>query len=215
MIHSNTKAVEVSHFTSEEDVQQELLTKVQEIVSEAAGAADAKAARQICDAAEKEVHRLRGAHRELQGRSKKLRDDSHATAGRLETALIQGGELTAAQLDNFTRLEAEQRATMRAMERIVERLAPAAEMAQLEAAADAFLAHARELRRVAEERIKHTARLMADAAEHEGEIVFDPRKTVSGLLTLHAEELERRAADHLRWADEKRRQHERLLEEIQ
>jgi hypothetical protein len=96
----------------------------------------------------------------------------------------------------------------------VERLTPEAEMAHLEATAEVFLAHARELRRIAEERIRHTARLMADAAQHEGEIVFDPRKTVSGLLTLHAEELERRAADHLRWADEKRRQHERLLEEI-
>jgi hypothetical protein len=214
MIHSNTEAVEVSHFSSEREVQQELVAKVQEIVEQAQESAEVSEARRANGVAEMEVNRLRGAHRELLGRSKKLREDSQSVAGRLESALIDGGELTATQLDNLVRLEADQRATMRAVERIVERLTPAAEMAHLEAAAALFLAQARELRRVADERIRHTARLMADAAQHEGEIVFDPRKTVSGLLTLHAEELERRAADHLRWADEKRRQHERLLEGI-
>jgi hypothetical protein len=214
MIHSNTEAVEVSHYSSEREIQEELVAKVQQIVDEACQAPAVSAARKVCDAAEGEVGRLRYSHRGLLERSKKLREDAQSVAVRLETALIDGGELTAAQLDNLVRLEAGQRATMRAVERIVERLVPAAEMAHLEAAAEAFLAHARELRRVAAERIQHTARLMAEAAHHEGEIVFDPRKTVSGLLALHAEELERRAADHLRWADEKRRQHERLLEEI-
>ena len=116
----------------------------------------------------------------------------------MDDSLIEGLPVTAAQLDTYVRLEAEHRATLRASERVVERLLPVAEINAMELQAEEFVAHARELRRVADERMKITARLLADAAEHEGEIAFDPRNTVSGMLTAEADELERVALDNRR-----------------
>jgi hypothetical protein len=214
MIHSETETIEVSHFTSEEEVTRELEIKVRGLVEAARQAAGVAEATQQRESAEALRDKLKRASRDLGERAKGLFEENRKAAGRVDDALIEGLPVTAAQLDTHVRLEAEHRATLRASERVVERLLPVAEINAMELQAEEFLAHARELRRVADERMKITARLLADAAEHEGEIAFDPRNTVSGLLTAEADELERRARDYMRWASERRDKYTALAKQL-
>jgi hypothetical protein len=204
MIQSETEIIEVSHFPSEEEVARELEAKVRDLVETARGAESVAGATRVREAAEERRDKLQRASRELAGRAKTLFDENRKAAGRVDDALIEGLPVTAAQLDKHVRLEAEHRATLRASERVVERLLPLAEIEAMEQQAEEFFSHARELRRVADERMKVTARLLAEAAAHEGEIAFDPRNTVSGMLTAEADELERRGRDYMGWAGERR-----------
>ena len=214
MIQSDTESIEVSHFTSEEEVARELEAKVRALVEEARDAAEVAEARRLREAAEARREKLKRASRELGERAKILYEENRKAAGRVDEALIEGNRVTAAQLDTHVRLEAEHRAILRASERVVERLLPVAEIEAMEVEASEFFTHARELRRVADERMKVTARLLAEAAEHEGEIAFDPRNTVSGLLTAEADELERRGRDYLKWADERRDRYAALAKQL-
>ena len=214
MIQSETESIEVSHFTSEEEVARELESKVRGLVEAAREAAEVAQARAVREASEARREKLKRASRELAERAKSLYDENRRAAARVDDALIEGHPVTAAQLDTYVRLEAEHRATLRASERVVERLLPVAEIDAMELQAVEFLVHARELRRVADERMKVTARLLADAAEHEGEIAFDPRNTVSGMLAVEADELERRARDYMKWADERRDKYAKLAQQL-
>jgi hypothetical protein len=191
-----------------------LETKVRGLVEEARAAADVAQARRVHEAAAARREKLKLANRELTVRAKTMLEESRKSGNRVDEALIEGQPVTAAQLDTHVRLEAEHRAVLRACERVVERLLPMAEIEAMEAQAGEYFAHAHELRRIADERMKVTARLLADAAEHEGEIAFDPRNTVSGLLTVEADEMERRARDYLKWAAERRDQYEALAKQL-
>jgi hypothetical protein len=214
MIQSETETIEVSHFTSEEEVTRELEGKVRGLVEAAREAGAVAAAVQARVEGDERREKLVGASRKLGERAKRLYEENRKAAGRVDDALIEGVRVTAAQLDMHVRLEAEHRATLRASARVVERLLPAAEVEAMELQSEEFFAHARELRRVADERMKLTARLLAEAARHEGEIAFDPRNTVSGLLTAEADELERRARDYMKWAAERRERYEALQKQL-
>jgi hypothetical protein len=214
MMHSETETIEVSHFSSAEEAGEALETKVKELVEQALAAApvaEARAQREVC---ERRRDQLRQSRRDLVERAKALAEENTRAAGRLDDALIEGQRLTATQLDNHVRLESEHRAIIRANGRLVERLLPCTEIELLELLAAEVFTHARELRRVAAERIEKTARLLAQAAEYEGEIAFDPRNTISGLLTAEAEQLERRGRDHLKWASERREKFDALTAQL-
>ena len=214
MIHSDTETIEVSHYTSEAEVQRELEAKVRGLVEEARSAGDVAEARLVREAAEARREKLKRANRELAERARILFDENRKAAARVDDALIEGHSVTAAQLDTHVRLEAEHRATLRACERVVERLMPMAEIDAMETQAAEFFIHARELRRVADERMKVTARLLAEAADHEGEIAFNPRNTISGLLTVEADALERRGRDYLKWATERKDKFDALTSQL-
>lgn len=129
-----------------------------------------------------------------------------------EDAVIAGETPDLARL---ARQEAEHRLVSRAHQRIVERLLPEADIEELLANANLLAARARALRAEAEARIAKTAQLMAEAAEFEGHIAFDPANTLSGALLAHAMELETQVDNHRRWAAERSDKHEQRLREIE
>jgi|GEM_PF-6483545 len=148
---------------------------------------------------------------------KRIAEVSAAIASRSETgelAWATGGEFDATSLDSLMLLEAEHRLLTRANRRLIERLTPAAEIEGLRASARHLLAQASALRAEAQRRIARTAELMAEAAEFEGRLEFDPAQTLSGALIAHAEELEKQADSHRRWADEREAKHEKTLREL-
>jgi hypothetical protein len=206
--------MEVSHFSNADDIQREMDAKVREIAREAFEAEPVAAARKETEQAESRRDSLKVSNQELATRAKGMWEEYRRSALRVDDALIAGVAVTAQQLDNFVRLEAEHKAVLRAASRVVEHLLPEAEILALEATAQEYFTQARQLRQVADERMKVTARLLADAAEHEGEIAFDPRNTISGALTVHADELDRRGRDHLQWAVQRREKWEQIKEQI-
>jgi hypothetical protein len=131
-----------------------------------------------------------------------------------ELAWATGAGFDLQSLDSLMRLEAEHRLLTRANRRLIERLMPAAEIEGLHASAQHLLAKASALRAEAQRRIARTAELMAEAAEFEGHIEFDPAQTLSGALIAHAEELEKQADNHRRWAAEREAKHEKTLREL-
>lgn len=124
------------------------------------------------------------------------------------------GDAVGDGLPALMQMEAEHRLMTRANRRLLERLIPEAEIGEMLASGDYLVAKARALRAEAAARIEKTARLMADAAEFEGNIVFDPAQTLSGALIAEAEQLERQADTHRRWAAERAEKHQQRLREL-
>jgi hypothetical protein len=92
---------------------------------------------------------------------------------------------------------------------IVEHLLPQAEIAEIRATADHSTAQAVALRDVAAERLRRTNELIAGAAEHEGEIAYDPAKTISGVLLAQAKQLDLVAGNQRRIAQEREQDYQR------
>jgi hypothetical protein len=137
-----------------------------------------------------------------------------ATVGRAAEDAVISGE-TQPDLATLAQRETEHRLISRAHQRLVERLLPEADIDELLANASQLAARAKAIREEAEARIAKTAQLMAEAAEFEGHIAFDPANTLSGALLAHAVELETQTDNHRRWASERADKHEQRLREIE
>lgn len=146
--------------------------------------------------------------RDMQGLGRQLAESGRAA----EDAVIAGEK---ADLATLAKHEMEHRLVSRAHQRIVERLLPEADIEELLANANHLAARAKAIRAEAEARIAKTAQLMAEAAEFEGHIAFDPANTLSGALLAHAAELEAQVDNHRRWAGERSDRHEQRLREIE
>lgn len=136
-----------------------------------------------------------------------------AECGRAAEDAVIGGEK--ADLATLAKQEMEHRLVSRANQRIVERLLPEADIEELLANANLLASRAKAIRAEAESRIAKTAQLMAEAAEFEGHIAFDPANTLSGALLAHAAELEAQVDNHRHWAGERSDKHEQRLREIE
>jgi hypothetical protein len=145
---------------------------------------------------------------EMQSLGRQLNELSRAA----EDAVIAG---ESADLDTLARREQEHRLVSRSHQRIIERLLPEADIEELLAHAHLLAARAKALRVEAETRIAKTAQLMAEAAEFEGHISFDPANTLSGALIAHAVELETQVDNYRRWAGERSDKHAQRLREIE
>lgn len=170
---------------------------------------------------EKQVERvalLKTAQARLVRQSKELSQARKELAAQLEDRLIEsqtaGSKVSSIEgLKRLAQLDAEHRLTTLANSKILERLLPRAEILSLECASAHFRSQADALRVVAEDRLRKTTEMMADAAQHEGSIVFDPSQTLSGVLHQYADELDKQAANHRTWAQQRAEDHERLIGE--
>jgi hypothetical protein len=113
------------------------------------------------------------------------------------------------QLGSLPALESELKLVTQAAAQIVEHLLPQAEIAEIRATADHSTAQAVALRDVAAERLRRTNELIAGAAEHEGEIAYDPAKTISGVLLTQAKQLDLVAGNQRRIAQEREQDYQR------
>ncbi|MEO8025040.1 MAG: hypothetical protein ABI823_01120, partial [Bryobacteraceae bacterium] len=163
------------------------------------------------------VAQLKAAQGRLVQQARELSNARRELAGRLETGLIEslaaGRKWASAnELEQLARIDAEHRLVTAANSKVLEHLLPRAEIESLERAAARYRAQAVVLREVAEDRLRRTAEMMSEAAAHEGGIVFDPTQTLSGVLHQQADELDKQAANHQTWAQQKAEGHARLVE---
>lgn len=213
------ETIEVRAFSSTErmnEAMQQQLNAIYErvLANETIGAAHA-----AYEAGQERVAKLKSAQTSLAARAKRIFEDLKQAADHARTSLIEAhieareGSL-AEMLQSIAQLEQEHKAVSRANSHILEHLLPRADIQELGLASAYCKAKAQALREVALERIQNTAKLMAEAAAYEGEIAFDPLKTLSGELQIQATQLERKADEYLRWKSEREVDYERLCREL-
>ena len=209
--------IEVTPYESETEAQEQLTRKVREVIEDAQTHPEPAAALAVRNECQAAVEHLRESHAALALRAREVQVKMREATERLDEIWI-ASPAKPKQADQASKalseLEREHRSVTRAALRIAERRLPKAEIELLFAEAEANFAMCTELREIAQERYKRTAELMTEAANHEGEILFDPTNTVTGQLQSQAAEYERRGNDNKRWADERQTQFNRLMKEL-
>jgi len=173
------------------------------------------AASQKSDAAGARVRQLKESQKRLRVRAAELADEIGRVTALCQDSLIEkfagNKDLpdTSKQLSSLPALQSELKLVTQAAAQIAEHLLPKAEIAEVRAVADHSTAQADALREVAAERLRRTNELIAGAAEHEGEIAYDPAKTISGVLLAQAKQLDLVAGNQRRIAQEREQDYER------
>ena len=173
------------------------------------------AASQKSDAAGARVRQLKESQKQLRVRASELGDEISRLTALCQDSLIEqfagakGVPDISKQLGSLPGLQIEHKLVTQAATQIAELLLPKAEIAEVRAVADHSTAQADALREVAAERLRRTNELIAGAAEHEGEITYDPAKTISGVLLAQAKQLDTVAGNHRKIAHDREQDYER------
>ncbi len=208
-----TQTVEVTTFRGPAERSEAIQAQLREILARIDAAPEVVAAQKALDIAKERHASLKQSQIRLMATMRELGKQLALEQRAAEEAMIESGSTE--MLAGLGHLEAEHRLVSRANQRLVERMLPESEIVELSASGDQLASLARAVREEAHSRMEKTARLMAEAAEFEGHISFDPANTLSGALTAHAEELEAQADNHRRWAAERLEKHEQTLREIE
>jgi len=202
--------------TREVEGSQALLQgKLNEISASVLQRGPVSAASQKSDAAGARVRQLKESQKQLRARAPELADEIRRVTALCQDSLIEkfagNKDLPdiSKQLGSLPVLECEQKLVSQAVAQIAEHLLPKAEIAEIRATADHSSAQADALRDVAAERLRRTNELIAGAAEHEGEIAYDPAKTISGVLLAQAKQFDLVAGNQRRIAQEREQNYER------
>ena len=173
------------------------------------------AASQKSDAAGARVRQLKESQKQLRARATELADEISRLTALCQDSLIEqfagNKDLPdiSKQLRSLPGLESEHKLVTQATQ-VAEHLLRQAEIAEVRAVADHSTAQADALREVAAERLRRTNELIAGAAEHEGEITYDPLKTISGVLLAQAKQLDTVAGNHRGIAQEREQDCEKV-----
>jgi hypothetical protein len=128
---------------------------------------------------------------------------TRATAQTLD-GIIQtsaSGPLEFTGLSELSGMEARNRYTGRALERLVEHLIPLAQIAQLRADSHELVTRARAIERIAQERAERVLGQLRDAVSEEIVLPVDMSKGVAGALLAHAAGLKKLAVQQAENAD--------------
>jgi len=202
--------------TQDVEASQALLQeKLNEISVSVLERGSVSAASQKSDAAGARVRQLKESQNQLRTRASELGDEISRLTALCQDSLIEqfaGAKSVpdiSKQLGSLPGLQIEHKLVTQAGTQIAEHLLPKAEIAEVRAVADHSTAQADALREVAAERLRRTNELIAGAAEHEGEITYDPAKTISGVLLAQAKQLDTVAGNHRKIAHDREQDYER------
>ena len=202
--------------TQDVEASQALLQeKLNEISVSVLERGSVSAASQKSDAAGARVRQLKESQNQLRTRANELGDEICRLPALCQDSLIEqfagakGVPDISKQLGSLPGLQIEHKLVTQAATQIAEHLLPKAEIAEVRAVADHSTAQADALREVAAERLRRTNELIAGAAEHEGEITYDPAKTISGVLLAQAKQLDTVAGNHRKIAHDREQDYER------
>jgi uncharacterized protein (UPF0147 family) len=142
-------------------------------------------ARKAMEAAKARIASLRQAQTRLMQTASTLPRNLRAAAASAQNELIEGDGLERALVEpavEIAGLEAQYRLVLSASERLAEQSLPTAEIDELRRTSDHLLAQAKALRQESAQRIAKTAKMIAEAAQFEGNITFNASETLSGVL---------------------------------
>lgn len=205
---ARTSTLQAVAMQDEQALAQDLHKRVEEAITAAEAQPEVGEAIEAQRSAEDRLARLRQAERVLSQFAKKSRE--HLTeAGQtalgtiIETAA--GGKPEFKELARLTAIENQNRHASRAIEQIVERLIPAAQIASLRLESHALLTRARMVEAAAQERAEKLLGRIREAVTEEMILPVDLSKGVAGALLAHAAGLKRRAVQISSAADEMER----------
>jgi hypothetical protein len=208
--------VEVRVFSSDDELNSAMQKKLEAVYAEILAGGAVAAAQEAYEAAQRDVAKLKKSQARLTERGREIFGRMGQVCDSIETGLIESETSgIPAELKKLDALQGEHNAVLRANSRILEHLLPRAEIAELRRAAESLSIKAQAVREAAAQRIEKTARMMAEAAEFEGGIVFDSMNTLSGEMQRQAAEFERQAANYLEWARQREEQYLRVAKGLQ
>jgi hypothetical protein len=176
---------------------EELQQRVDSAVQQAEELPEVVAALEVLRQAEDRLAELKKAERALnqfsRDTSQKLMALREASLDSLIQAAGRGEKLEFKPLSELAALESRNRQASRAIERLIERLIPGAQLLRLRGESHAHSARARALEQLAQERAEKLLGQMRDAVSEEVVLPVDMSKGVSGALLAQASEWKHRA----------------------
>jgi len=182
----------------ERQLVEDLQGRVDAAVRQAEEYADVTEAIHAETAASERLAALRRAERALSQFAKELGERAGAMREAaldtlIESASVPSGKVEFKALKDLGVVESQSRQASRAIERLVERLIPAAHIRHLREQSHAALARARALEHITQERAEKVLGQLREAVSEELVLPVDLSKGVSGALLAHAAEYRNRA----------------------
>jgi hypothetical protein len=204
---ARTPTLEAVATKDQQALAQDLQKRAEESIAAAETRPDAIAARAAQQKTEQRLNRLRKAERALSAYAK----DSREQMAAMEIAAIETMVESAAtrnkidfkKLEGLATIESQNRVASRAIEHLIEKLIPLAQMSNLREEAHALMTEARAVEGIAQERAEKVLSVLRSAVSDEMVLPVDMSKGVAGALVAHAGRLKKRAveisenADHM------------------
>jgi hypothetical protein len=193
----------------EQMLAQDLQTRADESVAQAAAEPEVVEALEAHRAAQERLNRLRRAERLLTQSAKESREQMDAVSQTVLDLLIEsaasGGKPEFKKLKELGAIEDQYRFSSRAIQRIVERLIPRAHIEALREESHALEAQARAIELLAQDRAEKVLAQLRDAVTEEVVLPVDLSKGVAGVLLSRAATLKRQAVQISENADQMER----------
>jgi len=196
---ARTPTLEAVSTKDQQALTQDLQKRAEESIAAARMRPGVVETREAQQRAEERLARLRKAERALSGYARDSREQMAAA----ETAAIEAMVESAAskskidfkKLEGLATLENQNRVASRAIEHLIERLIPLAQVSNLREEAHALVAEARAVDQIAQERAERVLGAIRDAVTEEMVLPVDLSKGVAGALVAHGARLKKRALE--------------------
>lgn len=196
---ARTPTLEAVATKDQQALTQDLRKRAEESIAAAEARPDVVQAREAQHKAEERLNLLRKAERALSGYARDSREQmAAAEIAALET-LVESAATKAKidfkKLEGLATLENQNRVASRAIEHLIEKLIPVAQISNLREEAHALMAEARAVEEIAQQRADRVLSVLRKAVNDEMVLPVDMSKGVAGALVAHAARLKKRAVD--------------------
>lgn len=196
---ARTPTLEAVATKDEQALAADLHKRAEESIAAAETRAEVAEARAAQEKADERLRRLRKAERGLSAYVKESRDQMSAAEITALEAIVESAATKAKidfkKLEGLATLENQNRVATRAIEHLIEKLIPLAQIASLREEAHALMTAARAIDEIARERAEKVLGAIRDAVTEEMVLPVDMSKGVAGALIAHAARLKRRAVE--------------------
>jgi hypothetical protein len=204
---ARTPTLEAVATKDQQTLAQDLQKRAEESIAAAEARPEVVAARAAQQRAEERLNRLRKAERGLSSYAKDSREQMAAMEIVAIEAMVESAatknKIDFKKLEGLATIESQNRVASRAIEHLIEKLIPLAQISNLREEAHALVAEARAVEGVAQVRAEKVLSALRSAVTDEMVLPVDLSKGVAGALVAHAGRLKKRAveisenADHI------------------
>ena len=196
---ARTPTLEAVATKDQHALAQDLQKRAEESIASAEARPDVVEAREAQHKADDRLARLRKAERALSGYARDSREQmATAESAAIETIVESAASKTKIdfkKLEGLATLENQNRVASRAIEHLIEKLIPLAQISNLREEAHALMAEARAVDDIAQERAEKVLGAIRDAVTEEMILPVDLSKGVAGALVAHSARLKKRAVE--------------------
>jgi hypothetical protein len=195
---ARTPTLEAVSTKDQQALAQDLQKRAEESIAAAEARPEVVKAREAQHTAEERLSRLRKAERALSGYARDSREQMAAGEIAAIEAMVESAtkaKIDFKKLEGLATLENQNRVASRAIEHLIEKLIPLAQISNLREEAHALTAEARAVDEIAQERAEKVLGAIRDAVTEEMVLPVDMSKGVAGALVAHAARLKKRALE--------------------